>query len=135
MELEALADGEPDAPYPAALDTIDDRIVVRTTDLVRAVVEDILGDVPAALIAGRFHATLADIIARVARHMRERRGIARTALSGGVFQNVRLLERTIAVLESDGFGVLRHRHVPPNDGGLALGQAAIAARWLARRTG
>jgi len=50
------------------------------------------------------------------------------ALSGGVFQNMLLLERTTDRLETQGFRVLRHRQVPPNDGGISLGQAVIASR-------
>jgi hydrogenase maturation protein HypF len=99
------------------------------------VVGDLLGEIPPAAIAARFHATLADVIARTAAGVRERHGIARAALSGGVFQNARLLAAATRALEAAGFDVLRHRQVPPSDGGLALGQAAIAARWLARRTG
>jgi hydrogenase maturation protein HypF len=133
MELEALAEGEADRLYPTAVDTVADRLVVRTPDVVRGVVEDLLAAVPPATISARFHATLADVIARVAGAVRERHGIARAALTGGVFQNTRLLETAGNALEARGLEVLRHRQVPPNDGGLALGQAAIAARWLARR--
>jgi hydrogenase maturation protein HypF len=112
---------------------VEGRLVVRTTDVIRGVVEDLLAGVGPPLIAARFHATLAGAMARVAVRVRERTGIARTALSGGVFQNARLLGGAIDALEARGFEVLRHRQVPPNDGGLALGQAAIAARWLAGR--
>jgi hydrogenase maturation protein HypF len=133
MELEALAAGEGDRLYPVAVDDVEGRLVVRTTDVIRGVVEDLLAGVGPPLIAARFHATLAGAMARVAVRVRERTGIARTALSGGVFQNARLLGGAIDALEARGFEVLRHRQVPPNDGGLALGQAAIAARWLAGR--
>ena len=53
-------------------------------------------------------------------------GIDEVALSGGVWQNITLLRRTLSLLEVDGFRVYLHREVPPNDGGLSLGQAVIA---------
>lgn len=77
-----------------------------------------------ATLAARFHATLAAGIAEVA----VRAGFDTVALSGGCFQNVRLLELTMATLRARGFAVLRHHRLPPNDGGLAAGQA-LAARW------
>jgi hydrogenase maturation protein HypF len=77
----------------------------------------------AACIAARFHNALANWIVSVA----ERAGERRVALSGGVFQNGYLVERTAALLEACGFQVYTHQRVPPNDGGIALGQAMIAA--------
>ncbi len=108
-------------------------IVVRTTDVVRGVVGDLLREVPAATIAARFHATLADVLAQVCERIRERTGIAAVALSGGVFQNAWLLKAAIERLDARGFEVYSHRQVPTNDGGLSLGQAAVAARRLAAR--
>ncbi len=61
------------------------------------------------------------------RQLREAHGLNEVVLSGGVWQNVTLLQRTLALLEADGFTVYTHRLVPANDGGLALGQAAVAA--------
>lgn len=133
MELEALADPEADRVYPARLDDGGDALVVRTTDIVRGVVEDLLAEVPAARIAARFHATLADVLARVCEPIRERTGLGAVALSGGVFQNAWLLAAAIERLERSGFEVYTHEQVPANDGGLALGQAAVAARRLAGR--
>ena len=132
MELEALA-GPPDRTYPTRLDEASNAIVVRTTDVVRAVVDDLLRATPVAMIAARFHATLVDIIERVCRRVRERIGIAAVALSGGVFQNGRLLASAIDALETAGFEVYSHRQIPCNDGGLALGQAAVAARRLSEK--
>jgi hydrogenase maturation protein HypF len=131
MELEALADPEADRVYAARLDGGGDTLVVRTTDIVRAVVEDLLAEVPAARIAARFHATLADVLTRACERIRARTGLGAVALSGGVFQNAWLLAAAIGRLEGSGFEVYTHEQVPANDGGLALGQAAVAARRLA----
>jgi hydrogenase maturation protein HypF len=128
MELEALADRDADLIYPTTVTEGDGSIVVHTTDVVRGVVEDLLRQAPASLIAARFHATLADVLARVCECVRERTGLAVVALSGGVFQNAWLLQAAMGRLEAAGFRVYTHRQVPTNDGGLALGQAAIAAR-------
>ncbi len=95
--------------------------------LVRAVAADVLAGVAASAIAGRFHAALAHLVLDVALDQRAQTGIRRVALSGGVFQNVTLLRQTASALRQAGFDVLTHRLVPPNDGGLALGQAAVAA--------
>ena len=128
MELEALSEPEPDRVYGVGLQDQDGKVVVETPDIVRGVVEDILGGTSTAQIGSRFHATLADVIVRTCRRLRERSGLARVALSGGVFQNVRLLQLAVEGLGREGFHVYTHRQVPPNDGGLALGQAAIAAQ-------
>jgi hydrogenase maturation protein HypF len=128
MELEALAAPEADLVYPTVIRDGDDGIVVQTPDVVRGVVEDLLRQVPASLIAARFHATLADVLARVCLRLHGRTGLDAVALSGGVFQNAWLLQAAISRLEADGFQVYTHHQVPTNDGGLALGQAAVAAR-------
>jgi hydrogenase maturation protein HypF len=93
---------------------------------VGAVAEDTGRGVPPAVVAARFHETMTRAIGAGCRDARERSGLETVALSGGVFQNTRLLARTIEQLEADGFRVLRHRRVPPNDGGISLGQAAVA---------
>jgi hydrogenase maturation protein HypF len=128
MELEALATSAADLTYPTAVTDGGAGLVVRTTDVIRGVVEDLLRQVPSSLIAARFHATLADVLAQVCERLRARTGIDAVALSGGVFQNAWLLRAAMDRLEVAGFQVYTHRQVPTNDGGLALGQAAIAAR-------
>ncbi|QBR70089.1 carbamoyltransferase HypF [Beijerinckiaceae bacterium] len=95
-----------------------------------AILVDLMNQKPAPLIAGRFHKGLALAIVamavRLAGH-RERRQFSTVALSGGCFQNRILFEAVMRGLETEGFVVLSHARVPTNDGGLALGQAAIAA--------
>jgi hydrogenase maturation protein HypF len=92
--------------------------------MIEAVHRDVAGGKDAPRIAARFHNALANWIIDVA----ERAAVPQVALSGGVFQNAYLAERTAAMLEARGFRVYTHRHVPPNDGGIALGQAMIAAQ-------
>jgi hydrogenase maturation protein HypF len=92
--------------------------------LVSGVMQDSRAGVPFPRIAARFHNALVTWIVEVAEHVKEKQIV----LSGGVFQNRYLTERAAAVLESRGFVVHTHRQVPPNDGGIALGQAVIASR-------
>jgi hydrogenase maturation protein HypF len=80
---------------------------------------------PAAALAAAFHATMADAVVSTVRLLAAETGVTKVALSGGVFQNVTLLGQVASLLEKD-FTVLLHRRVPANDGGLALGQAAVA---------
>jgi hydrogenase maturation protein HypF len=99
--------------------------------MVRAVVYDLLGAVPAAVISARFHNTLAAATADVVHCAAETYGTLPVVLTGGCFQNPRLAENLAAALASR-FTVHLHRDVPPGDGGLALGQAVVAAA-VARR--
>ena len=94
--------------------------------LIREVLADLRNRTPAALIAARFHNALVDWIVSVAEHS----GVRQVALSGGVFQNRYLVERAAARLEARGLTVYTHRQVPPNDGGIALGQAVLAGASL-----
>jgi hydrogenase maturation protein HypF len=96
--------------------------------VLRAMIDDMRrGCAPGAIAAG-FHRAVAELIAEVADRLREETGIDRVALSGGVFQNVFLLRLARAALAARHLQVLTHRLVPPNDGGLALGQVAVAGR-------
>src|SRR5258708_35004000 len=104
--------------------------IIRAQNVIRAAVEDILDGVPPRIISAKFHLAVADLIAVVSRSVREDRKVKRVALSGGVFQNVFLLRATRALLRSDGFEVITHSRVPANDGGISLGQAAIANALL-----
>ena len=100
------------------------------TPLIRAIVSDIEQGVSVPRIAYRFHCSIAELLARACARTREQTGLNTVALSGGVFQNRLLLEQLLARLEAMAFQVYTNRRVPPNDGGLSLGQLAIAAARL-----
>ena len=93
--------------------------------VIRAVAEDVRAQTPVEVISARFHAAVADLILVLAVQARQHTQLDMVALSGGVFQNVTLLADATSRLREAGFHVLTHRLVPPNDGGLALGQAII----------
>jgi hydrogenase maturation protein HypF len=126
VELEQLADPLEPAGYSAGISE-GDQLRVTGADLIRAVVDDIRAGVLPEIVAARFHNGVADAIARTCAILRARTGLGVVALSGGVFQNLLLLDRTARRLEDGGFRVLVHGRVPPNDGGISLGQVAVAA--------
>ena len=133
IELEQLADPADRGTYRAAIDPGAARpggeagpLRVFGADLVRAAAEDLLTGAAPAVIAARFHRGVAAAIAEVCAALRERSGLGTVALSGGVFQNLLLLGQVVDGLEEAGFRVLTHARVPPNDGGISLGQAAVA---------
>jgi hydrogenase maturation protein HypF len=126
IELEQRADLAETGSYPVTVSE-GPALQVHGVDLVRAVVADLQAGVAPEAIATRFHHGLADTIVRVCLMLRENTGVDVAALSGGVFQNVLLLERTVSRLEQAGFRVLTHHRVPPNDAGISLGQIAVAA--------
>ncbi|MCS6940679.1 MAG: carbamoyltransferase HypF, partial [Roseiflexus sp.] len=125
IELETAA-GRDDRPYPfALLEGAPWRIDMLPA--IRAIVDDLRTGAPVAQVSGRFHSTVAEALAQACEQARATGAPAMVALSGGVFQNRRLTEQLVARLERSGFRVLLNRRVPPNDGGLCLGQAAVAA--------
>nr|MCU0513316.1 carbamoyltransferase HypF [Anaerolineae bacterium] len=125
--LEALA--QPAAePYPFdLLAQPDGTSVLSPVPLLRALVADRRAGVPRSISAGRFHTTLAHMFAAACRQARAQSGVATVGLTGGVFQNVRLLTQLQAQLAADGFTVLTHEQVPAHDGGLSYGQAVVGA--------
>ena len=106
-------------------------VVIEFSPVVEAVVSDLLAGKQPSLIASAFHRWVADVTLATSKRARETTGLTAVALSGGVFQNRRLVELLVPDLEDSGFEVLRHRQVPPNDGGIALGQVAVGRAALA----
>ncbi|HEX4936798.1 MAG TPA: carbamoyltransferase HypF, partial [Gemmatimonadaceae bacterium] len=129
IEFEALArDGAPDQRYRFGVRVGDDGALrMDGAPVLRQVAADAARGRATRDIARAVHDGLAECIVEVADAVRTQRGIDRVGLTGGVFQNVLLLSLAGARLRAAGFTVLRHHRVPPNDGGLALGQAVIAA--------
>ena len=102
------------------------RFLVPTDSLVRALLEGREKGTDISALAGGFHTSLAEMILAGARECRRLTGISTAVLTGGCFQNLLLLQKTKRLLEKDGFCVLTHSLVPPNDGGICLGQAVAA---------
>jgi hydrogenase maturation protein HypF len=126
-----IADSEAEG-YPFHLGVAAMPWTVDPCEIMRAVLDDMRAGTPRGLIAARFHHTIVEVVGTVCAAARRERGLSTVTLSGGCFQNMRLLEGATARLERDGFDVRYHRLVPANDGGLSLGQAVVA---LARSQG
>lgn len=127
IELEQIADPTEDGTYPFTLDTCDGRFEIDPAPMIHRIVDDLRQEVPRRIVAGRFHNTVADMIVRGCELTRRQAGLEGVALSGGVFQNLILLERATTRLRAAGFVVSHHAQVPCNDGGISLGQLAVAA--------
>jgi hydrogenase maturation protein HypF len=126
MALEFIADAGNKGSYPFEIRRADEESEIIELDwqpLVEGVIEDSLRQVDPGIIAGRFHNALVDALVAVV----QRLGETRVALTGGCFQNRLLTERAASRLRESGLDVFVHRQVPANDGGISLGQVAVAA--------
>lgn len=129
IELEMLCRPGIDQQYPFQI-TEGDPLQVDFRPTIEALVHDVSCSRPAELIASCFHNTIAAVIVEVCRRIRKLENLGRVCLSGGTFQNRYLLEQTVQALTSAGLEVFLHSRVPPNDGGISLGQAVIASEIL-----
>ena len=126
IEFEALADPDETGSYSFGLNQ--NEVEVRSG--IESLIKDVMTGIPISKISARFHNGLAETVRMTANKMNRATGIRSVALSGGVWQNLTLIGRTLSLLRTDGFTVYLHRQVPTNDGGLSLGQAVIAASRL-----
>jgi hydrogenase maturation protein HypF len=122
IEFEALVDQDEEGIYPFKWEQ--GAILVQSA--LEVLVADVLAGVPVPFISARFHNGLAQLALEICLSLRITNKLNQVALSGGVWQNITLLRRTMSLLQEHGFVVYIHHQVPTNDGGLSLGQAAIA---------
>jgi hydrogenase maturation protein HypF len=126
IEMEARLDPDEKGSYGFEIgsESID------PSPLIHALVQDIRKHVNPGIISARFHNGVAQMTLQTCQEIRTQTGIQDVVLSGGVWQNVTLLRTSLQLLRANGFNVFTHNLIPPNDGGLALGQAVVTAARL-----
>ncbi|MFL5841498.1 MAG: carbamoyltransferase HypF, partial [Thermoleophilaceae bacterium] len=127
VELEAACDPDEDGTYAMPLVQRAGRLLLDARVTVRAIDADLAAGAPAGVVASRFHNALADAAARACAVLARRRGTRTVVLSGGSFQNRRLVARTATAVSGEGLRVLTPERLPPGDGGISYGQAVVAA--------
>jgi len=136
IELENLCDPKEKGLYPLSIyhageneqDLHSSPLIIDPTPMLKAIIDDLFAEIPSSIISARFHNSLAFMVLEVSLILRKVLNSNLIALSGGVWQNLTLLEKTINILIRENFELLIHRRVPPNDGGISLGQAVIASK-------
>jgi len=104
--------------------------IIDPLPMIRAIVADLKASVSMGSIAARFHNSLVRMSLEACRQIRQETGLRTVAISGGVWQNMRLMNLILPALEAEGFTPLIHTQLPPNDGCVSLGQAAVALARL-----
>lgn len=130
IEMEMLSDENAHGFYDYHVDESKVPAVVIPDNIITSVVNDLKKGESPALIGGRFHNTMAKMAVDGAKLVAGKTALDRVVLGGGVFQNIILLKKSIKMLKDEGFKVYIHKKVPTNDGGISLGQAAIAAAGI-----
>lgn len=126
MMLEAKADGRTGSSYPIEVTSHDGGMnIFNWGPMFKSMAEDVRKGIDMTTIAQNFHETLAQIILHVAEMARQEKGLNNVCLSGGVFQNKVLTERAVCLMKDSGFNVFTHNRLPPNDGGISLGQLIV----------
>jgi len=134
IELMQAARGQlADTPYSFGIERRDGRWQMLVSPIIRDIAKAVRARAGAGEVAQRFHRTLVVMLSEITRKAYLETGLKTVALSGGVFQNVLLVEALAHELEAAGFTVLLHEQVPTNDGGISLGQAVIGQEFLRGR--
>jgi hydrogenase maturation protein HypF len=126
IELESWAEKCERGKYPFEIVRENGIFIIHPELIIRGVVDDLLRKQKKPLIAAKFHNTIAQMTHEVCLKLRKEYDLNSICLSGGVFQNMLLLDRTFRHLTKSKFEVYTHHQVPTNDGGISLGQAVIA---------
>lgn len=129
IELENICDRSEGNAY--SLPVINDKI--ETSHIFQDIVLDMRNGVLISTISARFHNAIANLCRDLCLQIRKTTGISRVALSGGVWQNITLLRKTVGLLRTESFEILTHRRVPTNDGGISIGQTLIAAAVMDKK--
>ena len=132
-ELETLAEEKKESSYPFRIIEKKGRFTVDTLPIIEAILAEQEKGTGLEVIATRFHWTLSQIILEVCEKIRSIFSLNKVALSGGVFQNTLIVRQVRHLLTSSGFEVLLNSSVPPNDGGISLGQVAVACQRVTDR--
>ncbi|MBI3753043.1 MAG: carbamoyltransferase HypF [Deltaproteobacteria bacterium] len=125
MMLEDMAGGNTGVAYHVEVIREDGINVFNWEPMFKAMLEDVLNGIDIKTISQNFHETLAQLILYAAKMAKDEKGLNAVCLSGGVFQNKVLTERAVNLLKENGFNVYTHNALPPNDGGLSMGQLII----------
>jgi len=128
MELEYLCLSGISESYPFVTNKKNGKYIIDAKNIFLGIIEDLKKGINKRIIATRFHNTVAEFTLHLCMRIREDFNINKVVLSGGVFQNKYLTEKLKKILENKGFKAYIHRKVPPNDGGISLGQAVIAGQ-------
>ena len=130
IELEMLAEEGYTGRYNYELENQNSKIIINPAKIFQGIINDLNQKVKTSVISAKFHNTIAEIICEVVLKIASEYGLKRVVLSGGVFQNMVLLKTAVDKLHEMNFEVYTHNRVPPNDGGISLGQAVIAAQLM-----
>ncbi len=125
IELQMIADEKEKGSYKFDIINNNETNKVSFAKMISGIINDLKSDIPKSKISAKFHNTIARVILETAKLIHKQRGINKVILSGGVFQNSLLCDKTLTLLKKNNFEVFTHSNVPPNDGGISLGQAVI----------